>query len=141
MDAGAPKGLGTTAGISLAAIVTLVATNGEKVVGVLTAFWNWILLVADKMPMGLFAFLAGHALGVLTIAALRHWIPDSRDRAWMHGRLLVIEAIGAGAAFAVVWSQERSVMNLAVAGICAMAVPLAFRLYAALAAALWKRIR
>ena len=136
-----PKGVGIAAGVSLPILIGLVAANGERIVAVLTAFWNWVILVAEKMPMGLFAFLVGNLLGVLLIAALRHWIPDTKNPAWMHARILIIEALGATAAFALVWSQERSVMNLAIAGICGLGVPLSFRLYAALCSAAWNRIR
>ena len=141
MADGAPKWLGTASGVSLGAVVLFVASNGERLAASLTALWNWVALVAEKMPMGLLAFLAGNVLGCLVMAGLRHWIPEPEEKDWMHARILVIELASSAAAFAVVWSQERSVMNLAMAAICGLLVPMTYRAFAAVGLYVRKRFR
>lgn len=128
-------------GVSLSAIVVLVATQGEGLFATMTAGFNWLMLVVEKMPIGVASFFVAIVMGVSVMGALRRWIPESKRNDLMHLRLAFIEAAAALAAFFTVWVQQKSLMSTMFAVIAGLSISIVFRLCAAMWDVICERIR
>lgn len=130
---------GAAGGISLAAVVALVATNGERFVASLSAGWDVLLKVVGQTPLGLASFLLAWCVGVLLMGTLRRWWPEPASRDLMHLRMGVIELLSSGAAFLVCWLQVRTGMGVLLGVIAGLSTSLLYRALAATATALMLR--
>lgn len=137
----APAKTAGAVGVSLSALVVLVATQGEGLFATLTAGFNWLMLVVDKMPIGVASFFVALVMGVSVMGALRRWIPDTKRNDLMHLRLAFIEAASALAAFFTVWAQQKSLMSTLFAVIAGLSISIVFRLCAALWDLIYKKVR
>lgn len=137
----APAKTAGAVGVSLSALVVLVATQGEGLFSTLTAGFNWLMLVVDKMPIGVASFFVALVMGVSVMGALRRWIPDTKRNDLMHLRLAFIEAASALAAFFTVWAQQKTLMSTMFAIIAGLSISIVFRLCAATWDLIYKKVR
>ncbi|PZQ30381.1 MAG: hypothetical protein DI562_07215 [Stenotrophomonas acidaminiphila] len=66
----------STFGVSLAALLVLLAANGRGLAEAITGLWQVMLRFSDTAPMGLVSFLFSLALAVASQPFLRKWMPS-----------------------------------------------------------------
>jgi len=129
------------AGISLTAVVTLIAANGERFIASLSSGWDLAMRVLQGAPLGLWAVVLSWLLGCLLIAWVRHYWPEPEARGAMHRRVLAVDILGASAAFAVCWTQLRTGLGIAVSAIAGLSIPFVYRAMAAAGSAVVARLK
>lgn len=137
MNTSVKKRAGTVASVSVFVLITFLAANGEKFFAVATAGWQWMLLVWEKMPASWVSYLAAWGVGLAVMFALRRWIPDpGQGRKGNSLRAAAIEFAAAAACFIVVAAQvpdiKKGLISLSFALICALTIPLSYRVMAAI---------
>ncbi len=114
------------------AVVGAFAANGEKLFASLTAGWQWLLLVSDKMPLGVWSFALALASGCVAMGLLRRFTGEPESKGGMHGRLSIIELAAMAVTFLVGYSQYRELLGAIFSLMAAGLVSPIFRLIAAL---------
>lgn len=129
----ATKALTATGGISLLVVMGAFAANGEKLFASLTAGWQWLMLVVDKMPLGILSFALALAVGCGVMGLLRRiWPANGESQSAMHLRLAVIEITSIAAAFVTGWTQQATLMGGLFSLIAGLGVSVSYRLFASL---------
>ena len=136
---GAPK---TAATLSITAVVVLLAANGTALFTSLQAGWDFVLRIVQQMPLGLGTFLLGLSLGCAMMAFLRRFIPETPDelKDRMHLRMFLIELVSMGAAFAVIYVQQATLMGVILGAFAGLLVSVTYRLAVALGAVIMRRL-
>lgn len=124
---------------TVAAVVGLIAANGEKFISSLSVAWDLGVRVVQGSPIGVWAAILSLALGCILIAAVRHFWPEPAPRAAMHRRVLVVDALGCIVAFAVCWTQFRTGLGIALSAAVGLSIPFVYRAVASLASAMLAR--
>lgn len=133
------KAASSLAGVSLTAVVVMIASNGEKFSAALAALWQFLIMVTTKTPAGLASFLLAWALGLLVMYSLRKWLPQGKESA-MHIPIVGIEAAGSLAGLVAFWSQTPTLLGLLVAMVTGLSVPLMYRVIAGIVRGIKRRI-
>ena len=126
---------------ALVAVVTLIASNGEKFIASIASAWDLAVRVVQGASIGLWAVLLSWTLGCLLIAAVRHFWHEPLPRAAMHRRVLVVDALGCIVAFAVCWTQFRTGLGIALSAAVGLSIPFVYRASAAVASAVQARLK
>lgn len=104
---------------AVAALVTLIATNGPALVEALHAAWLFMLALSKDAPLGLSSFLLAVTLSVaVQLTVRRHW-PQTH----LATRALAIDAIGIVVAFLAVWLQMRTSFGMLLALLAGFMAP------------------
>lgn len=127
-------------GISLTAVVVLIAANGKDFFASLMAGWEFLLLVVDKTPLGLASFLLSCVMGVVVMGALRRWLPEMDSRDHMHWRMAFIEMASAAAAFFVLWFQTGTMLGMILAVVTGLSISIIYRVLAAIGALIMRKL-
>lgn len=125
---GAPK---TAVGISIGAVVVLLAANGSALFTSLQAGWDFVLRVTQQMPLGGWSVLLALALGAAVMGFLRRNIPEPERKDMMHLRMALIEVVSLASAFAVVFLLLPTLLGGIVGALCGLSVSVAYRVLAA----------
>lgn len=127
-------------GLSAGAIAAFVLANGEPLVAFLEKLVSLLSGIAGKSSAGFWAPALGLVIGWLMMWFLRVKIPDTRIQWVMHVRMLVIELLPMAACFLVVTTLLNTPLGAILGLASAMLTQLTYRVVAAVAAAIGRRV-
>jgi hypothetical protein len=127
-------------GLSAGAIVAFVLANGEPLVAFLEKLVSLLSGIAGKSSVGFWAPALGLVIGWLMMWFLRAKIPDSKINWRMQIRMFVIELLPMVACFVVVTTLLDTQLGAILGLASAMFTQLTYRVVAAIAAAIGRRV-